>query len=841
MKISKKIIIPIITLIIVSLMMIFVFIIYQKKQLIKKNKAQNQIQQKVLTAQEQRQERRRLKKEKQESKKQERLEQKEALIQKKIEIKEAKKVETLVKIQEEETPVESSPYKIKCNNNNNLLDQAQPVANTINFTDPNKSHPQFNETFDDKFKTNILFNVDAYNFLVGGSNIALLNSSQNFDTYLYTQSIVDLSLELQTPQEQYWRDINFKFTGRMNAVLGNVGEVTTTSEEFIKIGRSITETLHSHTIDRPLLWAREAWLQVFSQSGKSSVQAGIFPKKIGLGLVLGNNYKNGDITLTNPTEQTIDQFRPGIEFRSMLMDNKLRATGYCGMNVMTSTSFDNQAAYTNGQELQNNAAPYTREKPSTGKLKNNFLLSLEFDLLLGDQKEYDDKHTELKTYVMLHKDNLQQVEFAGDATSSLFTTGACVDFKRSNLECNFEFGINFGSQNVKSWDRNVVEEHARLTQTHLFVRTYNLMDNPNSSISDSIDSSGDWELSPAFPWPSEDDSALQYDSGAEFQDANPTMVNNEFLMPANSGGSAVDLNHTFKNSYSRYRKSYTNSYRGWMCALDLSYKFKETFKVGFIGGVASGDENPNDSPEKSFLYRLDSNWDSIRQDSSNHNYGGFIGTQSLYSSKSVPSFYMLTAQKLNNSINMSKDLTSPDFSNLCYCGLGLHFEKENMNTSWIFNPNLLLFTMPHQIKFGYDPTVHDIFTTYLLQSGSANYDRFINSYDKTLSGSLGIEFNANVNFLAGEALNFYASAGIFIPGGHYDDIQSYSYNNKGKHIPLKNQLSVSKYDVTGVENTDQYMITVLNNASWIVKVGLEFNFDAQTTLFHERKRKKRSL
>lgn len=683
----------------------------------------------------------------------------------------------------------------------------------------------------------LLFSVDADTFLTGGSNLALLNSSHDFDTYLYTQSLIDLSLELQTPKEQTIKPIDFKFTGRINTIFGNSGEITTTSEEFVKIGRAVTETKHTHTIDRPLMWAKEAWIQVASESENVKFKTGLFSKKIGLGLMLGDGYKIGNPALINNNEQFIDQYRPGMQLELTTQSKLLTLTGYYGMNITTSSSLEDQAAFTNGQELNGDQAPYTRVNPSPGKLQNNFIAALELDFAPAkkscNRTTYD---LNFKPFLLFNKDNKQHVEFEGDATSSLWTVGLCLSAEKDRFECNLEFGLNFGNQNVKAWDRNVVEEHARLTQTHLFARTYGLIDNPSSAISDAIDSSGDWELSPAFPWPSEENRGLQFGGGVEYRDENPTLVNNDFLMPPNSGGSAVDMNHIFKNSYSRFRKSYTNSYKGWMLALDMSFKFNDKLKLGLITGVASGDENPNDSSEKAYLYRLDSSWDTIRQDKTNHDYAGFNGIQSLYSSRNVPSLFFLQAHKLNRPLSQGPNITNPNFSNLGYLGLGLHYENKNSDRTIRFNPNLLMFATPHQVKFGYDPTVYDIFTTFLLQPDSTNYERFSNN-SKSLSSMLGMELNMNFDFVAKDMLRFYATGGVFIPGSYYNDIKKLSYKNQGQNIPLKNQLQLSKLDVTGAENVDFYSTTLLDNTAWYVKIGMEFNFDTQTTLFH-RKRKK---
>lgn len=715
-----------------------------------------------------------------------------------------------------------------------------------------KKYTKFNDQFENSYEpinplprnqqggiaSQLFFSVDANTFLTGGSNLALLNSNHDFDTYLYTQSLIDLSLQLHTPKEQTVKPIDFKFTGRINTIFGNSGEITTTSEEFVKIGRAVTETKHTHTIDRPLIWAKEAWIKISSESENIQCKTGLFSKKIGLGLILGDGYKTGNPALINNTENFIDQYRPGIEFQLTTNNQLLRLTGYYGMNLTTSSNIENQAAFSNGQELSGDQAPYTRVSPSPGKLQNNFIAALELDF--SPNKKNCDKNYDLnfKPFLLFNKDNKQHVEFEGDATSNLWTVGLCLNAEKDRFECNLEFGLNFGNQNVKAWDRNVVEEHARLTQTHLFARTYGMIDNPSSAISDAIDSSGDWELSPAFPWPSEENRGLQFDGGIEYRDENPTLVNNDFLMPPNSGGAEVDMNHIFKNSYSRFRKAYTNNYKGWMLALDMSFKFNDKLKLGFISGVASGDENPNDSSEKAFLYRLDSTWETIRQDNTNHDYAGFNGIQSLYSSKNVPSLFLLQAHKLNRPLSQGPNITNPTFSNLGYLGIGLHYENKNSDRTIKFNPNLLFFATPSSVKFGYDPTVYDIFTTFLLQTDSTNYERF-SSHDKTLSSMLGVELNMNFDFMAKDILRFYATGGIFIPGSYYSDIKNLSYKNQGQNIPLKNQLQLSKLDVTGAENVDFYTTTLLDNTAWYVKIGMEFNFDTQTTLFHKKRKKHR--
>ena len=188
-------------------------------------------------------------------------------------------------------------------------------------------------------------------------------------------------------------------------------------------------------------------------------------------------------------------------------------------------------------------------------------------------------------------------------------------------------------------------------------------------------------------------------------------------------------------------------------------------------------------------------------------------------------------------ISTGPNITNPNFSNIAYGGLGIHFNHHKGDNILHINPNIILFAMPKKIKFGYDPTVHDIFTTYLLKKGSVNYDRFINSYDKTLSSNLGVEINAQVDFEASDSLKFYAGFGIFLPGSYYNDIKNYSYQKEGKNIPLKNQLSISKYDVTGAESTERYRVTLLDNASYYFNLGVSFNFDVE--LFGRRRKNRK--
>ena len=690
----------------------------------------------------------------------------------------------------------------------------------------------------------LTFGIHPNNILSIASNLSLLNESLDFDKSVILQTIVDMPIDIKKPAQD-WGKVEYNFTGRINTLWGS-SELAQTTSDFVKIGRSITETKHYHEFDRPIFWVKETWLKLYSLSEQVSFQIGLFPKQIGLGLILGDHYKAGNPLLTGTHEKFIDQYRPGFEFTARFGENHDYSINlYYSLYKNNSTSFDKQIEFTQSQELCNcgDGPPFLKQTPSRSLFQASHLASLQADIPITINRTIEDK-LHLQPFVMYNHDRNQTVEFVGDAESHLLTIGSSINFKHKGFEFDFDIAGNLGYQDVKSWDRNVTEQHARMTLTHLFAKSFkNVSTNSNQSNSQLIANSGEFILSPTFPYPPSEDISLCYEAGEEFQGQDPSLIttttgSSTSCCPTSSSGSTqtTNCNPIFKNSYSRFRKCYRNDFRAFMAAVDMAYTFCENTKIGCIFGYASGDDNPNDSAEKAYLYRLRSDWDQVRQDT-DCTYQGFQGIHSLYTGKHVRSVQLLRSHRLSRPINQSPELTANQFSNMVYGGFGLWYEKEYQRGTLRCNINALAMALAHPVTFGFDPVIQDIYQTFDFKANSTTEQRF-KAYNKTLGQYLGTEISAFIEFFGKNDISLYSIFSIFFAGDYYDDIRSLSNNNIGQVIPLKNQFKALAQEKSGFENIERNQITLRNNTAIVVQAGLKYNFDT-TELYNKIRPKRR--
>ena len=654
-------------------------------------------------------------------------------------------------------------------------------------------------------KQSLLFSIDFKTSFCGSKNQALLNSCQQFDETAFFETIINAPINVEIPMDQHGK-IEFNLTGRARNIWGST-EASESTLEFVKIGRSITETKHYHDSHTPPVTIRETWLKIFSKDEKTTLQLGIFPKQIGLGLVLGNNYKSQSPILTSVNIEEVDQFRPGIEFSHQLNDKGCKASIYYSL-YKNNASFDRKIEFEKSQQLKNcgSGPPFIADEPSRTSMQINHLATLEVDIpckIKKDSEEFYDLH--IKPFAVVNIDKNQKVEFDGDAESKMLTIGSSFNAEDSKFNCSFDIAANIGHQKVYGWDRNVTEEHAQMTQTHLF---------RNGS------SATPWLLATTFPKPYHTHIALEHAAGAIFR---------EFT---------TQQYPKFQNSFSRFRKEYKNNYRSFMAALDFGYNLDENKKIGFIAGFASGDENPNDSTEKAILHRqsldiknnstesstLSNPWTSMRSDLYNHTYSGFIGLQSLYTGKNVQSMHLLRSEKISNPISQVRELTVNKFSNLAYLGISFEYKKDINLGELKFNCNWIGMAMPHAIKFGFDPTIQDVYEIFNWNSSTEKSKRFEN-YNKKLSKYLGTEINMSCEISRKENLSFYAAGSMFIPGSYYNDIKCYSHEGKGKVVPLKNQYTALAKDQSGFENIEKNQATLKDDIAINLFVGVKFEFD----------------
>jgi hypothetical protein len=636
-----------------------------------------------------------------------------------------------------------------------------------------------------------------------GSNLELLNDANNSDQYSFLHYVLDAEFKAGNSQwNEKFQPLELAAMLRLKGVMGNVGRYTQTTETQLKIGKALNETDHSHSLQRLLLWGRQLWLKYhFDEYDKNRFfQIGLFPFQLGHGLSLGNAHIVGNIIPGQFNEHAIDQFRPGILLSGTGLKQWLEFQLYCGFIKVRSDTFDATASFTNASSLE------TRGKPERGPFKKNFVLATQAKF----RPYYDDaaRRTKLtiNPYLLLNSDNSATVEFIGDASQQLYTHGIAGSFERGNLSCSLEFAKNFGHQKVKKWDRNQFYDTGVTFQNHLFYvpsSTAGVDFTDNNFATNDVTDPDDFEFSVLGITPGS--TALNYDNGENFAILKADGVNYNF----------------FKNSYTRVRQAYKNTFSGWMLYGDLQYQFNK-WKGAVAAGCASGDNPPNDSEEKILLTRLTSS--GITYKDVDKDYKGFIGVQEMFTGKAVQSHFMFESRKMNRGINATHQLTPPQFSNLVFLGASARYDSAFGHKKIKADCNVLGF-------FQYRKTIKD-YNYHLKTALNISYTAAHKTdAEKELDFHLGTEINANASIDISKDVSIFGSLAVFIPGSYYNDAN-------GKYIPIATQIKLAGTDFTGIEDdVNKYSIQLGKNTALLGSIGISATFDSAT--FSRTKKRKR--
>jgi hypothetical protein len=240
------------------------------------------------------------------------------------------------------------------------------------------------------------------------------------------------------------------------------------------------------------------------------------------------------------------------------------------------------------------------------------------------------------------------------------------------------------------------------------------------------------------------------------------------------------------NSRTRFRNPYTNEYAGWMIVGDASWwLYGKDLKLAVTGGVASGDENPNN-------------------ETINGVYSGFVGLQEIYSGKRVRSAFLLGgAGKVKRPLSVPISDQAPTdyspevtgFTNLVFTGAGLTWTPKDWTKKFSFNPNVLAYWQQYPTK------KFDIATGTNSPQNARTF--------------LGTELNAFVKYNFLPDLIIFCVTSAFLPGGHYHDI-------KGKPLNSEQARALDKYNDSGYEAAP--VPNIGTNAAFTFNVGLEYVF-----------------
>lgn len=633
-----------------------------------------------------------------------------------------------------------------------------------------------------------------------GSNLELLNTANSSDQYSFLQYVLDAEFKAgNSIWNEQFQPLEMAAMIRLKGIMGNVGRYTQTTETELKIGKALNETDHSHSLQRLLLWGRQLWLKYhFSEyDSHQFFQVGLFPFQLGNGFSLGNAHIVGNIIPGQFNEHAIDQFRPGLLLSGSMLKQSLIFQVYCGFIKVRSDTFDATTSFTNAASLE-------QGKPNRGPFKKNFVLATQ---AIIEPKELNcgNKKISFTPYSLFNSDNSATLEFVGDSSYKLHTHGLSFNFQQGNVKAHFECARNFGHQEVKNWDRNQWYNTGATFQNHLFYVPSSTagvdFTDPDFAVNGVTDPD-DFEFSVLEVLPGEH--TQNYENGEKFAILKADGVNYNF----------------FKNSHSRFRKSYKNSFGGWMLYGDLQYQGNK-WKNAAAFGCASGDNPPNDSEEKVQLTRQTS---GITYKDVNKDYKGFIGVQEMFTGKAVQSHFMFESRKMNRGINATHKLTPAMFSNVIFFGLNAGYNSNVGAKKIKADCNILGF-------FQYKKTQKD-YNYHLNDSLNVRYTAaHTTDAQKELDLHLGTEINANASIEISKDVSIFGSLAVFIPGQYYDDAN-------GKYVPIATQIKLAGTDFTGIEdNSNKYSIKLGKDTALLANVGISAAFDSAT--FSRTKKRKR--
>ncbi len=649
------------------------------------------------------------------------------------------------------------------------------------------------------FKNHVVsVDADFRNDDILGKSLELF-SSEEYDNYLFALSTFDLAFNAKQYTIADEPKYQFKAALRAKNILGNAGNSTLFVPQPLKIGIGRSEGEIALASNKYLLtWFREAWLKYsFSQKYHSFAQVGFFPFAIGQGIALGNAHRLGRIVAGLDRACDVDQYRFGLQLAGDFAPDRFGYNLYLGV-------IDNHAhsIYENAQITQ---AQSVNDRLKGKPYRNEFSANTVAVGQLVFKPSFKDTNITIKPYVLLNRDTEQQAEFAGDASSVLGTIGYEASINKGKLTVNLESGLNFGFQDVKKYDRDMVFFASK--PYHLFL--FQDSGEPGTPV---------WRTAERSTYP--EDLSFGYCNGVVFTDGSDSGVR-------------------YKNAYNRFRHGYKNSYNGMFVTFDASYEYEHTKQAsttwGFSGGFIGGDDNPNDSLEMLLARRLDGTctdacpscfeecWQDYRYKDHDKSYAGFVGLQQLYTGKTVRSFFMMEAHKLNQPINFTQSMiTYPQMTNLAFLGTGANYKQRAFDRIFDININGLLFCSPYKERKGFNYGLDTFFK--LNACGEQETLRLMPNLNADanleLSRFLGAEINGSAHFQYDPNLRFYAQGAAFIPGLHYRDAQ-------GKIIRLSEQFKLASTDYSGYEmNSKKYRFALGNSVAFFANIGFEYHFSS---------------
>ncbi len=505
-----------------------------------------------------------------------------------------------------------------------------------------------------------------------------------------------------------------KVTARNKVVWGNHKVIYTDMAWLTTVNAAATA--HSHNIGPNMVWIREVWVELditkackMTDILQQTLTVGSFSFQLGRGIALGDAYSVNPAALGFFQDNTVDQYAWGAKVSGGLIKDYLNYDLYLAIlsdksTSLRETNFPTQIkAYGTGDGIVRGA----------GVIGYTLGGRMVFTPLKGVTT------LKFEPYALHHHDPEQKIEFFCDAKANLTTAGFAAELVASRFEFGFDCAFNFGSQNVKGWDRNNIN----------FVNRNGLGTFVYSDV---------FNVDPTIVTPTAANNVVMDPSNKSQVKAVADVTPGAFSNGAQIAGTSI------YNGTNRYRNPYKVTFGGFMWVGDMSFwLIPNNLKASATAGISSGDQNPHANLSDPFSSNVDGT------------YNGFIPLQELYCGVRVPSFFGMASGIL-------RPLTVPDsggkfattvnnFSNLVFCGFGFKYAPEKAIKRWHVSPNVIMYWQD-QPSNAFD-----------LVTGK--------SLNKPANKKLGVE--GNFFFETHPSENVYISGGaaIFSPGQHYFDIQ----------------------------------------------------------------------
>lgn len=614
-----------------------------------------------------------------------------------------------------------------------------------------------------------------------GNAIHRLNRLNDADQNFYSRHTLDINFGLQYGKE-YYKHVAAEFFSsfRVKAIWGNPGSVLTT-EESIKILDTVTGR-HSHFVKLEVPRYREIWFSFnindafcINSEKQHYFTVGTFPFELGRGIALGDAYAINQVFLGFYSDNVVEQYAPGYKFTGELIKDKLTYDIYGAILENLSDSFKNNTAKVRGQEFGRKA------NPQRGFGKIDYVIAGRLRWIPYDEKE---RSVSFEPYILYNNAPEQKVEFIADASTNLGTFGLAAEFRRGKLEWGFDTAFNFGGQNVRGWDRNLVQ-------------LQNRVDAGNKPRIVQINNRVNAEEVVTFGGPVISTSKAVFVPGSPAQNAIFTSAEDEGQNGKLIGTTTFtldDKNVQLRNDINRFRNPYTNTFNGWMVVGDAAYSFwGGDLKAAIMAGAASGDEDPNrdlDDPNASEF---------------DQKYSGFIGLQEIYSGDRVKSIFLLGgAGRAPRPLSTPSQDTALDklpstvsnFTNLVLVGGSLTWEPGTWERGFKVMTNVLSYWTQTQIR------AFDVLTNQT--SATRLSDRH-----------LGVEANILMDYEMFPGVRLYTVDSVFIPGAFYKD-------QKGKPLTKEELEILDINDPIGVDFDRLPLLS--NNVAYTLNLGIEVKF-----------------